>query len=110
MQVSAAYRQLKGFKRNAVGELILPEATNEDYENLVSYLLDELSPVIRGDVASFLWRVHCSYMRFYATMMNPDFIRPRLDEELNTKQILTLLKYYLYRRTYSHYAKENEDE
>lgn len=108
MKVRSFYKQLKGFKKNRAGELIIPGATNLDYEDLVDFLLGELSPVIQGDFPSFIWKVHCSYIRFYSCFTQPEFIRPRLDEELNTKQKLTLLKYYLYRRTYSQYDAKGE--
>ena len=98
------YESLKGFRRNKAGELLIPNFTNEDYEELVSQILVILEPVIAGDFSGFIAKVHYEYLKWYSRQrMDLLQVRPRYDENPNIKQLLTLLKHYVYRRTYSNY-------
>ena len=100
------YVSLKGFRRNRTGELIIPFASEFDYETLLSEILAILDPVIDEGLEEFIDRIHHDYLKWYGKQrMDVLRIRPRLDERPNSKQLLTLLKHFVYRRTYSNFRR-----
>ena len=108
MDVEGMFRQLVGFRKNRAGELYIPGARAEDYTYLVDTILDELEPVIGESLEAFWWKIHTEYVRYWKRFTEPYNVRPRLGEPLNDRQKLLLLKFYLYRRTYSAYEKKYE--
>lgn len=98
------YESLKGTRRNKMGELIIDGFRDEDYEDVVAQIIVLLKPVIKDDFNSFVAKIHHEYLRWYSKQrVSIVGIRPRYDEIPNVRQLLSLLKYYVYRRVHSNY-------
>lgn len=109
MNLDSIYDQLKGTRvRN--NQLTIPDFTYEDYENLLELLLDLLQDKFNGDYYAWINRQAWSYKRFRtANRIHDEFYDPltlKQPWDLSTREQLAILKYYLYRYTYSHYRRD----
>lgn len=110
-----AYLALKGSRLETYGsELIIPDFTERDYEDMLDYCLEVLAEYrcIRGDYYQWLYERAVSYHKLRLRQRHClEFVDPLLSkhpEQYTTREQLTCIKFYLYRRHISAYRLPSE--
>lgn len=113
MSIQELYESLKG-TRVKMGELSIPDFTDENYEDLYYYLLEELSPYMDGNYEYWYMSWAKKYYKeklrkahkyeFYCPQVEKDILSQTIREQLAT------IKYFLQRRAYSRYPSWVEKE
>ena len=112
------WHSLVGSKINSGGELTIYDFEAEDYEELWSVLMEDIVvPSLKGrDYYDFLgdWAVRYLKARgrrkqFDELLLTYDPLTQTRPDELNTRQQLAIIKFFMKRRRYSgyKYAAEN---
>lgn len=103
------YESLKGSRINDAGELTISDFTADDYEELWSLILESIvAPSLRGkDFYHWLgaWAVRYRNQRrhtnvYYETALY-DPLTQNQPDELNTRQQLAVMKFFIGRRRFS---------
>jgi hypothetical protein len=106
---------LKGSKVNPDGALTIPGFRSQDYEELYDYLMEEVI-LPRMDGRDYFRWLHTKALAFYHYRLKrrfyepdePDPLSTTNPEDLSTRQQLSIIKFYVYRKRYSKY-KRNSD-
>jgi hypothetical protein len=113
MNIKELYESLKG-TRAIQGELTVPNFTDENYEDLYYYLLEELKEHIGSNYEYWYTKTARAFHKYKARGRNTfDFYDPQYEKPVESQTIreqLATIKFYCQKRAYSRYPRKDIEE
>lgn len=111
MSIQEIYQSLKG-TRVKNGELSISDFSDENYEDLYYYLIEELSPYMDGNYEYFYMSWAKRYYKEKKRQAHKyEFYCPQVEKDVSSQTIreqLATLKYFIQRRAVSRYPAKVE--